>query len=692
MNKLSLILLCSLIYLQCASTTGAQLIHQVNIEASTAFQIKVQPGELSEELRAASGALSFALQQTLHLRSSPQNALQFKLSAERAVRQPALPTAEEQGFRILVREREVEIIGETPLGTWFGVQTLLREDISLLFPDRDGGVLTRSFPYIIRARPQVQKPVFAIRDIYSRDGLDPGYAQANRLMPSWFTNRLPEKLNVKTGYGRGYGAHTLEKFLPGSGEAGLSLCQPDNSKRLREAVIAHLGANPTVSWVDLSLPDGTRKVRGSVNCAGTTNDQLAAFIAAEKSSIQRAVGRDIQFSLLAYQATREQVPSQSIPASVRLTTETLRWRDQCTPIRNHPETAAVIRKWEEKTNQLIIWDYIVDFSNYDRPLPNLHTLADDLRYYQELGVEGVFLQGDSQAGRGGWQELRYWVASQLLWNPKANLEKLVTTFIKGYYGEAASEIMIYHSLWTAKACRSGYPELGASDYEYGGELLNAAHEKSNGVFKDRITLLLISHLKYGLDHAKSINLYRDDQVEHLERLRSLGMDYGTNEKGEQAQDFYLRKKAKLEAPPVDGRIAIGADLLKLVRLKNRENTHPKLVEEKTSPTGVSIVQPGGHTVWSVQFPVKEHLPANRYRIEVEARMDGCPTKAQWSCGSYRPAEKAYDLRVSLAPSRTFNRLLVGEVTVDQQTTLYFHPGKAPACSQLHIARVIFSPI
>jgi hypothetical protein len=125
------------------------------IKANTTFAVSVQSGELSSELNAASEALRASLEQTLHLRSSLQNALRFTLTAERSVLQPAVTTVEEQSFRIMVGDGEVEVRGVIPLGIWFGIQTLLREDIGRLYPDRDAIALTRPFPFIIRARLQL---------------------------------------------------------------------------------------------------------------------------------------------------------------------------------------------------------------------------------------------------------------------------------------------------------------------------------------------------------------------------------------------------------------------------------------------------------------------------------------------------------------------------------------------------------
>ena len=58
-------------------------------------------------------------------------------------------------------------------------------------------------------------------------------------------------------------------------------------------------------------------------------------------------------------------------------------------------------KWAEITDHLYIWHYIVDFAHYYNPFPNFRALASDMRFYRDIGVEGIYLQGMGHGGGGG---------------------------------------------------------------------------------------------------------------------------------------------------------------------------------------------------------------------------------------------------------------------------------------------------
>jgi len=94
--------------------------------------------------------------------------------------------------------------------------------------------------------------------------------------------------------------------------------------------------------------------------------------------------------------------------------------------------------WAGLTEHLYIWHYIVDFMHYYNPFPNLRAMAADLRLYQKLGVEGIFLQGMGQGGGGGeFSLLRPWYGMKLLWDPFVDAGALLQDFLEGYYGAAA---------------------------------------------------------------------------------------------------------------------------------------------------------------------------------------------------------------------------------------------------------------
>jgi hypothetical protein len=57
--------------------------------------------------------------------------------------------------------------------------------------------------------------------------------------------------------------------------------------------------------------------------------------------------------------------------------------------------------WSELCSHLYIWHYVVDFAHYYNPFPNFRAMAADMRFYDEIDAEGVYLQGMGHRGGGG---------------------------------------------------------------------------------------------------------------------------------------------------------------------------------------------------------------------------------------------------------------------------------------------------
>jgi len=109
-------------------------------------------------------------------------------------------------------------------------------------------------------------------------------------------------------------------------------------------------------------------------------------------------------------------------------------------------TAAAFRNdlkaWNALTPNLFIWDYIVEFTNYLAPFPNFHTLGPNIHFLKSNGVKGIFEQGSGDT-YGEWAELRSYVTAKLLQDDKADTRQLISTFLKDYYGGAASYLQQY---------------------------------------------------------------------------------------------------------------------------------------------------------------------------------------------------------------------------------------------------------
>ena len=115
------------------------------------------------------------------------------------------------------------------------------------------------------------------------------------------------------------------------------------------------------------------------------------------------------------------------------------------PIATCPLNADYKRRaeaWAKITSHLYVWHYIVDFAHYFNPFPNLRAMAADMRFYRDIGVEGIYLQGNGSNG-GEFYLLRPYYGMKLLWNPDEDPEAIQKDFLEGYYGAAAGPIQEY---------------------------------------------------------------------------------------------------------------------------------------------------------------------------------------------------------------------------------------------------------
>lgn len=104
-----------------------------------------------------------------------------------------------------------------------------------------------------------------------------------------------------------------------------------------------------------------------------------------------------------------------------------------------------LREWTNLTNNIVLFDYVVQYSNLLAPFPNFKTLQPNLKTYRGMNVSMMYQLGNSQAG-GEFAELRSYLISKLLWNSDLDIDSIMNDFLEGYYLEAAPEIKKYIQL------------------------------------------------------------------------------------------------------------------------------------------------------------------------------------------------------------------------------------------------------
>jgi len=212
---------------------------------------------------------------------------------------------------------------------------------------------------------------------------------------------------------------------------------------------------------------------------------------------------DKVISTLAYQYTRS-APLHIIPADnvnvMFCSIECNRSRTLATD-----PSSASFRKdtedWCKLTNNIFMWDYVVQFRNLVSPFPNLRVLQPNIQYFRDNGMKMMFQQGS-----GGliseFVELRSYIIAKLLWNPDVDVQNIMEEFCHGYYGPAGKYILQYISTMHDALEESG-GNLGIYGYPYDGinTYLTPGFIKQYEVFFDKA--------------EKSVK----DRPEYLERVR-----------------------------------------------------------------------------------------------------------------------------------------------------------------------------
>ena len=89
--------------------------------------------------------------------------------------------------------------------------------------------------------------------------------------------------------------------------------------------------------------------------------------------------------------------------------------------------------WTALTDNIFLWDYVVQFRNYFDPFPNFQVLQPNLQNFRDHHIPMVFEQGSNQNVTES-HEWRTYLLAHLMWNPDLNVDSLRQRFFDAYYG------------------------------------------------------------------------------------------------------------------------------------------------------------------------------------------------------------------------------------------------------------------
>ncbi len=128
-----------------------------------------------------------------------------------------------------------------------------------------------------------------------------------------------------------------------------------------------------------------------------------------------------------------------------------------TPLNNesnkvNKEFADDIKQWSKICKNLHIWDYTTNYSNYLSPFGNFDVLQENIKFFVENNVIGVYEEGNYQAEQsdGEFAELRCYMLAKLMWNPDEDIDKLMYDFCEAYYGDGAQHVIDFINILDEK--------------------------------------------------------------------------------------------------------------------------------------------------------------------------------------------------------------------------------------------------
>jgi hypothetical protein len=177
-------------------------------------------------------------------------------------------------------------------------------------------------------------------------------------------------------------------------------------------------------------------------------------------------------STLAYQYTR-QSPKHIRPLdNVNIMLCTIEC-NRSRPIAEDPSGESFVEDlqgWSKLTENIILWDYVVQFRNYISPFPNFGVLQPNLQLFAGYGCRMMFQQG-SGSSWSDFSDLKSYLIAKLLWDPKLDQQEIISDFMYGYYGNAAPYLIEYFDMLHEELARSGknlwiygYPFDAVSSY------------------------------------------------------------------------------------------------------------------------------------------------------------------------------------------------------------------------------------
>lgn len=377
-----------------------------------------------------------------------------------------VPNQNDESFTYQSIGDDIIIYGGSQRGTMYGVFSFLENELGVRWYTAEYTRIPKKKSWTFKSLNHKESPFIQHRyTMYYRCGDDKTWAAHNKNNFCWNAQH-----NEYGGLEACRGVHTLYWLLPedlfdkhpeyfalrdGKRNVKAQRCLSNKNvfEIVKENLLKDIKDNPNYLYYDVSQLDNQlfcecnecRKIEARY---GGEHSGLIIWFVNKLADEMAKIYPQKRLTTLAYRYTRR-APKNIKPRE----NVTIRLCDiECCfahPLEECPENKSFVqdfKDWGELTQNIFIWDYIVNFGQYLMPYPNFGVLAENIKTFKKHGATIVLEQGQRQSYGGEFGDLKAWVTARLLWNPEQSTNKIVKDFINGYYGASAKYIQQYYNM------------------------------------------------------------------------------------------------------------------------------------------------------------------------------------------------------------------------------------------------------
>ena len=220
----------------------------------------------------------------------------------------------------------------------------------------------------------------------------------------------------------------------------LCLTNTDVLKIVKDSVNSFFNKSPNSDVISVSQDDNTQycqcdKCSKIDNHEGSPAGTMIHFVNAVAESFPNKT-----ISTLAYQYTSK--PPKVKPIENVLITLCSIECNRSVPIElGCKDFSSDLKGWSQLTDNIRIWDYTTQFTNFLAPFPNWGTIKPNINLFVDNNAKWIFEQHSNNDSE--LFELRSYIMAKLLWNPNLDFQTLLNEFNNKYYGNGGKYISEY---------------------------------------------------------------------------------------------------------------------------------------------------------------------------------------------------------------------------------------------------------